>query len=239
VQRVTREEILIEIRRLSHEKGGQPPGRMMFEKSTGIKLSAWLGIYWSKWSDAIVEAGFVANKNNDRISDDFLLEKLAIACRHFGRLPSYPELRLYEKQHPGFPTHNTFTRAFPSKRVMLDQMVAWAKASAAFNDVVSMLVGGETSDEVATTNTTSDGYVYLIQSGAYYKIGRSDDIERRVKEIRIALPDAAKLVHTIKTDDQAGIEAYWHRRFEDRRANGEWFRLSASDVAAFKRRRYQ
>ena len=61
---------------------------------------------------------------------------------------------------------------------------------------------------------------------------------RRERELAIQLPQKGAMLHKISTDDPSGIEAYWHRRFESRRGNSEWFNLTAEDVAAFRRRKY-
>ena len=67
------------------------------------------------------------------------------------------------------------------------------------------------------------------------KIGKTNDTVRRGNELRIQLPEKTDLIHSIKTDDPSGIEAYWHKRFEEKRMQGEWFNLSSADVKAFKR----
>jgi hypothetical protein len=232
-----RDKILIEIRRIAEKSGGQPPGRMTFERETGIRETAWRGIYWARWSDAITEAGLEPNLAPAKFEANFFLGKIASACRHYGKIPTFAELRLYAKIDGEFPSKTTFGNHFRSKEQMLSQLSDWLERNSDFSDVAAMMPQSTASG--SNSNGMSDGYVYLIQSGNHYKIGRSDDIERRMKEIRIALPDTAKMVHNIRTDDPAGIEAYWHRRFAEKRANGEWFKLAAADIAAFKKRKYQ
>jgi hypothetical protein len=84
----------------------------------------------------------------------------------------------------------------------------------------------------------SSGFVYLIRSGRHYKVGRSNSAGRREYELAIQLPEKAQTAHVIRTDDPVGIEAYWHNRFAPKRKNGEWFDLTAADIAAFRRRKF-
>ena len=174
-----------------------------------------------------------------------LLEMYATACRHFGRPPTRMELRLYRRANPGLPTDRTFDKRFGSRTNLLGCLLVWATANRERLDVAGMvdideILDGPDEPQVAQPQLRlSEGHVYLIRSGPYYKVGRSDELERRVKEIRVALPDAATLEHSIRTDDPPGIEAYWHRRFNGSRVNGEWFELAPSYVKAFKKRKFQ
>jgi hypothetical protein len=145
---------------------------------------------------------------------------------------------MYRRTRADFPNEKTLHMYFGSKAKLLTNLRSWVADKPSYGDVMEML-GTEAGTDETNSTKPNDGLVYLIRSGPHYKIGRSDELERRVKEIRIALPEAATLIHSIRTDDPAGIEAYWHRRFAERRANGEWFKLTNADVAAFKRRKYQ
>ena len=240
--KLARDQILSEIRRLAASSGGQPPGRGTFEGLTGIRDTVWRGVHWARWSDALREAGLKPNERYKKSDDELILDKFCDAARHYGSLPTAAELRMYRRGHPDCPSEKTIHMHFGSKDDLLVRLRTWISGKDGFDDIAQML--GPPPDVFAphareTRAGLRQSLVYLLQSGRHYKIGRSDRIERRVREIRIAMPEALSLVHSIRTDDPVGIEAYWHRRFKDRRANGEWFRLSTADVAAFKRRKFQ
>jgi hypothetical protein len=74
-----------------------------------------------------------------------------------------------------------------------------------------------------------------MKSGRHYKIGHTNSIGSRERQLAIKIPIPPTTIHTIETDDPLGIEAYWHKRFEGKRGEGEWFDLSPEDIRAFKR----
>jgi hypothetical protein len=241
---MTKEHILSEIRRTAGSNGGAPLGVDRFFTETGIKDSDWHGKLWARWGDAVKEAGFQPNQLTAARTTEDLLSNLAGLVRELGRFPVRGELRLKARGDSTFPSDKTLRR-LGGKQALAAQLEKFCRdrgqndlaelcaAAAAKNDDAQDAEGipeGSAAGEL--------GYVYLMKSGRFYKIGRTNALGRRERELVIQLPEAAKVIHSIKTDDPVGIEEYWHRRFQDRRRNGEWFDLTAQDLSAFRRRKF-
>jgi hypothetical protein len=76
------------------------------------------------------------------------------------------------------------------------------------------------------------GYIYLGTdfAGGLVKIGRTNNPLRRVQEIRNMNP-TFHMPLILKSDNMEVEERYLHIAFKDKRIEGEWFELSADDVA--------
>lgn len=229
----TKEDILKEIRLTAKNNGGIPLGRKRFEYQTGI--NEWdLQKYWPRFGDAIREAGFSPNKLKTAYDDTYLFEKFISLMRELKNWPTKGDLRVKRNSDPEFPSDGAFFR-LGSKQKLAAKLLEYAK-NKNYEDVIKICEEvlkefeelEESVDEVL--GVEEYGSVYLARSGRFYKIGRTNNLGRRHHEITILLPEGFKLIHEIKTDDPGGIEAYWHRRFESKRKNGEWFDLNPIDV---------
>jgi hypothetical protein len=78
------------------------------------------------------------------------------------------------------------------------------------------------------------GYVYVLASAGVYKIGRTVDPTSRQKALGIALPYPVEMVATIYSEDYRRLESDLHEQYAGKRLNGEWFELTADDLAALK-----
>ena len=140
----------------------------------------------------------------------------------------------------GFPGLGAFQRS-GSKEDRARDVIEYCKSRAGYEDVVAMCAPALSvapSPNRKVEPHVAVGDVYLMKSGRYYKIGRTNAVGRREYEIAIQMPEKLSTAHTIRTDDTVGIEASWRTRFESRRKNGEWFDLERDDVLAFRRRNF-
>ena len=236
---MNKQQILEEIRRTAKANGGAPLGRLKFFAATGIKESDWSGKFWVRWSEAISEAGFAPNQMNEAYGADVLIEKLAVFAKELGHFPVATELRMKARNDKSFPDQTTFQRGIGSKEQMVAKVADYCRSHEGFEAVLTILPKPNDVQIDNDSDAPEDlGFVYLLKSGRFYKIGKSNACGRRERELAIQLPEKASIVHQIRTDDPLGIEGYWHRRFAAKRKNGEWFDLSASDVKAMRRRKF-
>ncbi len=236
-----KQHILEEIKRTAGANHGEPLGIARFSQETGIRTADWHGKFWARWGDALREAGFEPNRFNKAYAEDELIEKFISLIRELGRFPVHVELKMKSRDDEDFPSHNVFAR-FGSKQQFAKKILSYCEGRAGYEDVAALCAPVLASKQISSSDDTADetpiGFVYLMKSGRYYKLGRSNAAGRREYELSIQMPEKLITVHTIRTDDPVGIEAYWHQRFDARRKNGEWFDLSAADVKAFKRRKF-
>lgn len=237
---INKSHILDEIRRTTTANDGKPLGIARFQQETGINRNDWYGKHWATWGDALIEAGYEPNSLQGAYDDEFVVAKLVALIRELGHYPVAGELRLRASNDPDFPSHNVFRRV-GRKAELAAKVIAAYENQNGFDDIVEICRGVALQDGPKDTVEDGDiefGFVYLMKSGRYYKIGHTNAVGRREYEIAIQLPEKLETVHVIKTDDPRGIETYWHNRFAAKRKNGEWFDLDAADIQAFKRRKF-
>lgn len=79
------------------------------------------------------------------------------------------------------------------------------------------------------------GYIYVLRAdNGLYKIGRSVNIDGRIKRLETVLPYELELVCAVKAKDYITTEAKLHQVFADKCVKGEWFQLTEADIEYIK-----
>jgi hypothetical protein len=231
---MTKTEILNSIRRIAADNGGKAPGSQRVATETGMRKSDWYPKLWVRWSDAVREAGLAPNSLAVAPPDVELIKKHIAIIRQLDRFPIDADLRLQ-------PNARGLSR-LGTKRERAAKVLQYCRTHKNFEDVIELCEATlatmpSAAERPTASPSENSGYVCLLKHGnrAEYKIGRTVNPVRREGEVRLELPERLAPIHYVQTDDPAGIEAYWHRRFADKRKQGEWFALSVEDVRAFKR----
>ena len=103
------------------------------------------------------------------------------------------------------------------------EFAEWASNKADWSDVALICSRSMAKTTRMAKKGAELGTVYLLRSGRYHKIGKSNSVGRREYELGLNTPEPCRLVHVIKTDDPNGIERYWLKRFEGKKRTESGF----------------
>lgn len=78
-------------------------------------------------------------------------------------------------------------------------------------------------------------YVYFIKSDYGYKIGKTKNINNRLKTFDVKLPFDFELYSYIETKAMDDCESWFHELLKEKRINGEWFDLNEYDFIEIER----
>lgn len=237
-KQVSKAEIIEKIQEMGLRNNGTPPGKAAFTTATGIRPSAWCGKFWARWTDALRDAGLPRNVTTRRTLTVDICAAIVGVIRDLGHFPTYAELRIRRREDANFPGRAAVAR-IGGKANLIQCVSDYASSHPGHKDILDVCENAlakatylPSPDQLAKYN-----FVYLFRCGQLYKIGRSKQPHLRALQLDAQIPEEPVfVVHTIRTDDPVGIEAYWHGRFKDKRVQGEWFKLTTTDVRIFKSR---
>lgn len=81
----------------------------------------------------------------------------------------------------------------------------------------------------------SRGCVYIIKApNNLYKIGYTENVAKRLRDLRAMSPVELILVHVIEWDDKYSLENTLHQKYHSQLHHGEWYSLSDQEVKWLK-----
>ena len=173
--------IIKEIRRTAEKNGGVPLGMARFYQATGIKVAAWRGKLWLRWSDAVTEAGLPPNNMAGPYGEELLVGKFIGLMRELGHFPLSTELEMKGYHNRTFPSHMTFRVRWGSRIQQAERISLYCQSHKGYGDILAMCEPLLKSQSFPVHGTVQalgvNGYVCLVKArrkwGTYDKLYRS------------------------------------------------------------------
>ena len=177
----TRQEILQAIKRTA--VAGRALGQGGFSSATGIKEHQWRK-HWTRWNQAVVEAGFLPNTLTPKYADETLGTCLAGLARSLGIMPVKGDIDHKKAADPTCPSYEAFGR-WKGSGTLASALHSFRGDRADLSDIAAMCQSKAASSPPARTTARDrvvKGYVSLKRygrSGRDWKIGKTEDVRRR------------------------------------------------------------
>lgn len=104
-----------------------------------------------------------------------------------------------------------------------------------YNDAVFSAPTPKKESNDKPIKAKKEGYIYLIKSEEYCKIGRAKSFKDRLITYRTENPKEIEVLIQIKVDDCVGIESELLDKYKHKNHRGEWFLLDGQDINDIKK----
>lgn len=246
---LSKAQLIEHLQRVVRNNGGRPPGESRFYRESKLSKESLWDADIRSYGDLCELAGFPRNRLTQPMTPDQLFEPLANLAAKLNRFPDHTDREMARRRDGGFPSYEAYRTAQHKNGPLEQQLLDWCRSRPEHSTAVEIIQAHVARQDGRPQRARSgqrvvNGHVYLMRygnSGRDYKLGMTEKVERRHAQISGMFPGDVRVIHVIDTDDPAGIERYWKRRFESKRVQDkdEIFRLLAEDIAAFKWRKYQ
>lgn len=98
------------------------------------------------------------------------------------------------------------------------------------NVFMDMPTNRQTGNNLRQSKRSDRGILYVIQSGENYKIGITDNFEKRLRDLQSSNPHTIQARLIMRVSNAGRLERALHHLFRARRIRGEWFKLDAPDL---------
>lgn len=227
------DELVEILRNYAEEAGVSELGRLVFERDTGVRESEWK-YYGLSWGEYAAKAGISTKTLSQPRDEEVIALRMIDHIRACKEWPATQKLRALERAKGGGVAQGYINRhGVPGLRKLVRD---YCKGRLEYSDVYELCRSSAvlpTEDDRAPVPT---GHVYLLTAGRnVFKLGKTNNVGRRAREIGQLVPYEVNHVHDILTVDPDGVEAYWKRRWQGKAVKGsEFYKLSASEVREFK-----
>ena len=79
-------------------------------------------------------------------------------------------------------------------------------------------------------NEYNIGIIYIIFDGSAFKIGVTQNINKRLKSLQTSCSKKLEIIFSKEVINYTKLELFLHDKYKDKRLSGEWFDLTTEDL---------
>src|SRR5258706_5336550 len=208
---LTREEIIKQVQKWAKDNDGKTPSEKNFYEYADVGIYNLHKLGWANYRELVLEAELTPNKfDKTKYSHGQLCKLFIEVIGEKSKLPTRGELDVKHHKNSNFPNSGTFYDKLGKVKNgdLVRTILEYAKDQKEYVDIIKIcntfLEKLENTTLEEPSPIGSIGYVYLLKSklgsAVAYKIGKTNDPERRVMELNQP-SNEQYLIWMIKTDD--------------------------------------